>query len=121
MIRFSSLLVALAACVFSLAVLQADIPRPEYPVGRGDKCVEPTEVMRRDHFRFLRHQRDDTVHRGIRTSKHSLIGCVECHAVRDSDGSYFPLDDKGQFCSSCHEYSAVKIDCFACHAAVPDL
>ena len=121
MTRFSSLLVALAACVFSLAVLQADIPRPEYPVGRGDKCVEPTEVMRRDHFRFLRHQRDDTVHRGIRTSKHSLIGCVECHAVRDSGGSYFPVDAKGQFCSSCHQYSAVKIDCFACHAAVPDL
>ena len=32
---------------------------------------------------------------------------------------YQRIDAPGQFCSSCHEYAAVKIDCFTCHAAKP--
>ena len=51
----------------------ADIPRPDVAEAEG-KCVEPTDVMRRDHMEFILHQRDETVHEGIRTSKHlSLI------------------------------------------------
>ncbi|MEE2803117.1 MAG: cytochrome c3 family protein [Pseudomonadota bacterium] len=120
MTRVGSLLVALAVSLVGFAVLQADVPRPEYPKGQGAQCVEPNDIMRRDHFRFLKHQRDNTVHLGIRTAKHSLVGCIDCHAVRGSDGQYVPVNDEGQFCQSCHVYSAVKIDCFTCHAAVPD-
>ena len=25
-----------------------------------------------------------------------------------------------QFCASCHEYTAVKVDCFQCHASKPE-
>ena len=120
MTRVGSLLVALAVSLVGFAVLQADVPRPEYPKGQGAQCVEPNDIMRRDHFRFLKHQRDNTVHLGIRTAKHSLVGCIDCHAVRGSDGQYVPVNDEGQFCQSCHVYSAVKIDCFTCHVAVPD-
>ena len=28
----------------------ADVTLPSYPKGKGKSCVEPTDVMRRDHF-----------------------------------------------------------------------
>ncbi|MDX1513120.1 MAG: sulfur reduction protein DsrJ [Gammaproteobacteria bacterium] len=92
---------------------------PAIPQGKGDRCVEPTEIMRRDHMRFLMHQRDETVHRGIRGAKHSLVGCIECHVQRGADGAAIPVDAEGQFCEGCHRFAAVRMDCFECHAAVP--
>ncbi len=89
------------------------------PSAKGDACVEPTEVMRRDHMRFLSHQRDDTVYGGIRGAKHSLVGCIECHAQTDPQGVAIPVSAEGQFCDSCHSFAGVRMDCFECHAAVP--
>lgn len=83
---------------------------------RGDRCVEDTATMRRDHMRFLEHQRDATVHGGIRGAKHSLKGCIDCHASR-ATGSVAKAD--GDFCMACHRFAAVKIDCFECHASRP--
>ncbi len=85
-----------------------------------DQCVEPTNVMRRDHMEFLLHQRDQTVHEGIRTPEHSLIGCIDCHAGKDDDGKFISVNAEQQFCRTCHQSTAVKIDCFECHATVPD-
>ena len=45
-----------------------------------DQCVAPTEDMRRNHFEMIKHQRDLTVHQGIRKTDDSLSGCVDCHA-----------------------------------------
>jgi hypothetical protein len=87
------------------------IPMPAISSPEGKKCVEPPEVMRRDHMKFILHQRDDTMHEGIRTTKYSLKNCVNCHAD-EKTGSV--LGEKG-FCSSCHRYAAVHIDCFSCH------
>ena len=47
----------------------------------GENCVEPVDVMRRQHMVFLQHQRDDTLREGIRGQKHSLNGCIDCHAT----------------------------------------
>ena len=91
------------------------IPAP----ATGDRCVEPTDVMRRDHMQFLMHQRDDTVHSGIRGAKHSLVGCISCHAQRNAEGVAIPVNAKGQFCASCHAFAGVHMDCFECHATVP--
>ena len=44
-------------------------------------------------------------------SRASLKGCIDCHASSKT-GSV--LGEEG-FCSSCHAYAAVKIDCFECH------
>lgn len=85
-----------------------------------EQCVEPTALMRRNHFTFIEHQRDLTVHQGIRSSKHSLSGCVDCHARKDASGKAVPVDAEGQFCAGCHEYTAVSLDCFSCHRTVPD-
>jgi hypothetical protein len=84
-----------------------------------EQCVRPTPEMRRNHFVFIKHQRDITVHQGVRGSKDSLAGCVDCHVRYDADGHPVPINTPGEFCAACHEYTAVKIDCFTCHAAVP--
>jgi hypothetical protein len=92
---------------------------PRIPPGKGESCVEPTDVMRRDHMKFLLHQRDETVHGGIRGAKHSLVGCIGCHVQRDAKGDAIPVNAEGQFCESCHGFAGVRMDCFECHAAVP--
>lgn len=91
---------------------------------KGDECVEPTLVMRRKHMDLLFHQRDETMYRGIRTKRHSLKACVSCHAKRyeqgDNQGQAVPVSAPDQFCQKCHQYVAVNIDCFGCHAATPE-
>ncbi|MAQ72854.1 MAG: sulfur reduction protein DsrJ [Gammaproteobacteria bacterium] len=84
-----------------------------------ESCVEPTEIMRKKHYEFLYHQRDLTVIDGIRTKKHSLANCIDCHVSRDEKGAFIPINEEGQFCYTCHIETATNIDCFACHASVP--
>ena len=94
----------------------ARVPVPAFKAntGKAEQCVEPTKVMRRDHMQFILHQRDKTVHDGIRTTKHSFANCVDCHADTKT-GSVLGKDG---FCESCHVYAAVKLDCFECHSAL---
>lgn len=91
------------------------VPMPVLTVNtaKGDQCVEPREVMLRDHMKLILHQRDKTVHDGIRTPKHSLKNCVDCHADSKTDS----VLGKEGFCASCHVYASVKIDCFECHSS----
>ncbi|MDH3310032.1 MAG: hypothetical protein OEM95_05050 [Gammaproteobacteria bacterium] len=84
---------------------------PTVKIHRGEQCVEPTEDMRRNHMKYILHQRDKTMHQGIRTAKHSFKNCVDCHA----DPKTNSVQGQDGFCSSCHEYASVKIDCFSCH------
>jgi hypothetical protein len=83
---------------------------------KGEQCVEDTEYMRRNHMDVLDHHRDKTVIEGVRTKKHSLKECINCHAS-ESTGSV--AKGKDDFCVSCHSYAAVKIDCFECHSTKP--
>ena len=85
-------------------------------IEKDGKCVEDTDLMRRDHMKFILHQRDQTVHAGIRTEKHSLKNCVNCHA---SSKTQSVLGKEG-FCESCHSYASVSIDCFSCHTSSPE-
>ncbi len=93
---------------------------PVLPRGKGERCVEPTDVMRKDHMNFLYHQRDKTVYQGIRTRQHSLTGCIDCHAQADNQGRFIAVNAPRQFCQTCHSFASVKLDCFECHAATPD-
>jgi len=47
---------------------------------RRRKLRRGHRVHRRNHMELIRHQRDLTVHEGIRTTRHSLANCVNCHA-----------------------------------------
>jgi len=87
---------------------------------KGDQCVADTALMRTDHMDLLNHQRDETVIQGIRNNPFSLVDCVDCHAQTTDEGTPIRIDAEGQFCQSCHAYAAVKIDCFTCHAALPE-
>ena len=98
----------------------SEVPTPDIPKGEGDKCVEPTDVMRKDHMDYILHQRDETMHKGIRTKTHSLKECVNCHTVKDENDIPVTYKDKRHFCNSCHEYASVQIDCFSCHSSTPE-
>lgn len=113
-------LILLSIFLIALApVSSADIVKPKLPKARGEQCVEPIDIMRRSHFDFMKHSRNKTVYGGIRKSKHSLAGCINCHAGKNAHNQFVSINDPGQFCQSCHTYAAVKIDCFTCHASVP--
>ncbi len=86
---------------------------------KGEKCVQPGEVMRKRHYEFILHQRHETMHEGIRTPRYSLKQCIDCHEVDGADGKPVTIASPKHFCNSCHTYAAVKIDCFECHSSVP--
>jgi hypothetical protein len=78
-------------------------------------CVAPPAEMRLSHMKLLAEWRDLAVRQGVRSVtmpdarkwKVSLSGtCLDCH-------------DKAKFCDRCHEYAAVKPDCWNCHV-VPE-
>ena len=97
----------------------AEVPAPVIPKAKGEKCVEPSDVMRHKHMKFLLHHREETVRDGIRTKKFSLKECIACHNAPDKNGEVARIDTPEHFCSTCHMYAAVKIDCFECHADKP--
>ena len=92
---------------------------PAIPKGKGDHCVRDTDFMRRYHMTMLKHQRDETVHEGVRGGDFSIKACVTCHAVNGADGQPVSYADPKHFCRSCHSYASVSIDCFECHASKP--
>lgn len=121
--RYIHKLVILAGLSLLLALpltSQAENLMPSVPKAKGEQCVEPTADMRKNHMAYILHQRDETMQRGIRTSKHSLKECIECHNAPGKDGKVARITSKKHFCSSCHTYAAVKVDCFECHADKPE-
>jgi hypothetical protein len=116
--------IAMFALLVGAAVAQAApdappaptrVPLPALEAAAGERCVEDTPFMRRNHMELLKHQRDRTVHEGIRTTQHSLANCVGCHASRKTGR----VTGSEGFCQSCHSYAGVKLDCFECHADKP--
>ncbi len=94
----------------------AGVELPKLEKGKGEKCVEDTAFMRRNHMELLKHHRNETLRQGIRTTKHSLKACVECHASGKT-GSV--ASSKEDFCVACHSYAGAKPDCWDCHATKP--
>ncbi|EXJ14783.1 sulfur reduction protein DsrJ [Imhoffiella purpurea] len=117
------LLVGLVWALLAQTVLAEEVRRYVVEGSKAaelDACVEPTERMRRMHFEFIKHQRIATVHQGIRGTKYSLAGCVDCHISYDEQRQPQPIDRPDQFCGACHAYAAVDLNCFDCHASVPN-
>lgn len=107
---------AVVAAEVDRAKRQAALTPAVEPARKGAQCIADTEFMRRHHMELLTHQRDKTVHQGIRGAEASLQGCISCHAsTRTGSVAKAPAD----FCVACHAYAAVKIDCFDCHASTP--
>lgn len=104
----------------SQAAELSGVPLPEITKGKGEACVAETDFMRRNHMKLLGHQRDETLREGIRGARFSLKECIACHAVPGADGTPVAAGDSRHFCSACHLYTAVRIDCFECHASRPE-
>ena len=86
---------------------------------KGEQCVEDTDVMRRDHMKYLKKHRVETLREGIRTKQYSLKQCLECH-VPAADAAEPTRAEGDHFCKNCHVYTGVTIDCFECHATMPE-
>ena len=119
MMRIAAVVIAAALALAGVAdageKLASRVAVPAVKIEKGEACVAPTGEMRRDHMKMLLHQRDRTMRQGLREPRFSLKGCVDCHASQKT-GSVLGTDG---FCSSCHEYAAVSIDCFECHSPNP--
>ncbi|MDQ7069846.1 MAG: hypothetical protein Q9M48_03740 [Rhodobacterales bacterium] len=94
---------------------------PVVPKATGEAHPEGNAFMRINHMKLLRHDRDDTMRNGNRDIDYSLKECVACHVQTGADALPIPINSEGQFCSACHEFAAVKIDCFQCHNTRPEL
>ncbi|VAW82672.1 hypothetical protein MNBD_GAMMA13-1466 [hydrothermal vent metagenome] len=103
----------------TLPFSELSFPEPETRYSATQGCVEPEKDMVRNHMNYIIHQRDETMRKGIRTRQHSLEECVNCHATKNEQGDYISVNAEDQFCSSCHSYASVNIDCFQCHATKP--
>jgi hypothetical protein len=117
-----SVLLALAILWMPALVSAGDsllpvVPEAQRRVSETQGCVEPTEDMRRNHMKYLLHQRDETMHEGIRTKQFSLEECIDCHVSSAPDAPR--VSSEKHFCNSCHTYAAVNVDCFECHADRP--
>ena len=118
------LVITLVLCAIGISIVFAgepsNIPPPKKNYDEETLCVEPVEIMRKLHFEFVLEHRDDAVIDGIRTKKHSLTECIECHITANAQGEYARYSQDTHFCASCHQYAAVTIDCFQCHADRPE-
>jgi len=116
---FAAVLLIAGAGMERTASADDGVPLPTVSKGQGDACVRDTAFMRTHHMELLKHQRDDTVHEGIRPEQENLKECIACHAVPNSDGKPVGIDSPKHFCRACHDYAAVTVDCFDCHASRP--
>ena len=95
-------------------------PKAKMKASDKTECVEPVGDMRKNHMEFLKHKRDLTMREGVRTKQHSLTECIDCHVTPNDKGEFARIGDDEHFCSSCHNYAAVKVDCFDCHSDLPE-
>ncbi|HED33939.1 MAG TPA: hypothetical protein ENJ08_06935 [Gammaproteobacteria bacterium] len=86
-----------------------DVP---HPTNGSTECVRPEDDMKANHMKYILHQRDETMHKGIRTETFALHECINCHVEKNSKARF---GDSEHFCSSCHNFAGVSIDCFQCH------
>jgi hypothetical protein len=100
---------------------QAETPFPTInePSDKSLKCIQPEDEMRRNHMNYILHERDETMHEGIRDEPGSLSACIDCHVEPNAQGEIADIESDQHFCNGCHQYASVQIDCFQCHADRP--
>ena len=94
------------------------------------QCVESPEFMRANHMQLLNQWRTEAVRNGqsvyINSNGKSFDislqdTCLNCHsteaekAAQTGGVSNPATNESPQFCASCHDYSAVKPNCWTCH------
>lgn len=113
------ILVLMIFAFFSTAVLAQSL-FPNIPKATGNEHPQGNEFMRINHMDMLRHERDMTMREGIRDVDNSLAQCISCHVVKGTDSKPVTIESEEHFCRVCHDFAAVKLDCFSCHNSVPE-
>nr|AFI78401.1 sulfur oxidation protein DsrJ [uncultured bacterium ws101A12] len=93
---------------------------PAIPKATGEPHPEGNGFWRRNHMDLMKHDRDLTMYDGDREILASLSECFECHTATDTAGTPVTYEDPGHFCRTCHDFAAVKVDCFMCHRSTPE-
>jgi predicted CXXCH cytochrome family protein len=119
MTRLLSLLALLTALLGGAAVATAGSFLPEVPKATGEIHPEGNDFWRKNHMDLMRHDRDLTMRQGERDVQASLGACFDCHSVKNETGDYLTVADERHFCRSCHDFAAVRVDCFMCHRSTP--
>jgi len=91
------------------------VPMPVIARGQGDSCVADTEFMRRNHMTLLKHEHNEPRSQDTPGEGYTFRECLDCHAAGGPDARPVTADSPEHFCRSCHDYVALKIDCFDCH------
>lgn len=112
----------MAACLVFTVVgpVVAEGISPVIPMGTGAPHPEGNDFMRRWHMEMMKHDRDETMYQGVRPVSASLSACFDCHTVKDAAGTPVTVADERHFCRTCHDFAAVRIDCFDCHRSTPE-
>lgn len=122
--RFALVLALIAAVLAVPVSAQEQQARssllPDVPTATGEPHPEGNEFWRRNHMSLMKHDRDVTMYDGERQIQASLKGCFDCHAAKDESGQVVTYASEKHFCRACHDYVAVKVDCFMCHRSTPD-
>jgi len=115
--RAAAAALALVTLLAAGGLARGDAAPTSAPAAGKAACVEDTAFMRRNHMDLLQHQGQRTVRDGVRTTRHSLANCVDCHADKET-GSVLGRNSAGKagFCADCHAYVAVETRCFECHS-----
>jgi len=100
-------------------IAETPFPTVHEPSDKSLKCIQPEDEMRRNHMNYILHERDETMHEGVRNEPGSLAACIDCHVEPNSQGEIAGIESKEHFCTACHQYASVQIDCFQCHADRP--
>ncbi len=111
-------LLMVAFTLVSTSTLAGDL-YPDIPKATGKPHPEGNEYMRINHMDMLKHDRDTVVRQGVRDEDNSLAQCISCHVVKDEDNKPVTIKSEEHFCRVCHDFAAVKLDCFSCHNSVP--
>ncbi len=105
---------------FSAPAMAGSDLGPDIPKATGEPHPEGNEFWRKNHMVLLSHDRDLTLREGEREDiQASLQTCFDCHTVKDEAGQPVPIEDERNFCRVCHDFVAVKPDCFTCHRSTP--
>ncbi len=121
--RLFATFLLLIGLIGSMAQAGEDATSSLYPVipkAAGAPHPEGNDFMRINHKNLLKHDRDLTMRLGDREVKYSLKECIACHAVNGPDAQPVSVKSEKHFCRVCHDYAAVKVDCFQCHNSKPD-
>ncbi len=95
------------------------VPKAKAKANPDTLCIRDVKDMRKNHMKYILHKRDKTLREGVRTKQDSLAECISCHISKNDKGEYASFGDSKHFCSSCHNFAAVNIDCFDCHNDKP--